>query len=308
MKIGKWILVGIMLGLFLPISANFATADGEDTSLADIIEAGKIVVGTNAEYAPFESVDPETDEIIGFDADIIAVIANEIGVDIEWNDVGFDTLVSSLAQGSFDCVIAAMTITEEREEQVDFTRWYFKSEQAVLVAVENPESIADIDDVNASTIKVGVQQGTTSDLYLTDNNFTTEVQSYNTITLAIQALKQGTIDVVLGDHATLQNAIANDVEAYTVVDTFSPEDFGIAVPDGHSTLLAEMNTILDELLGTDLDNPIPNEEYNTIFVTWMEMNAIGYVEPENTVPGFSFLGLIAAIPIGYSILYIKKRK
>ncbi len=312
MKFKRLLIIGIFLSFFIPFLGTMSVAQGEDTSLQDIIDAGEIVVGTNAEYAPFESVDPETDEIVGFDADIIKIVADELGVDVVWNDVSFDTLVISLAQGSFDCVIAAMTITEEREEQVDFSRWYFKSEQAVLVSEGNPKSIDSVEDVDDSEIKVGVQQGTTSDLYLDENNFTSEKLAYNTITLAVQALKLGSIDVVLGDHATLLNVIAADTEEdeeaqYEVVDTFSPEDFGIAFPDGDSTVLTRVNEILDDLLGEDLDDPTPNEDYNEIFKKWMEMDAIGYVEPEATIPGYSILGLIAAIPLGYALLKNKRK-
>jgi polar amino acid transport system substrate-binding protein len=305
MKYKKIFSVALFCALIVPFIGNTVVAT-PDTSLADILDAEEIVIGTNAEYAPFESIDPVTDEIIGFDADIAQYIADDLGVDIVWEDVGFDTLVTSLATGTFDIVIAAMTASEVRKQQVNFTRWYFKSEQAVLVTLDNPKNITTIASVNSSAISVGVQAGTTSELYLTDSNYTSSTESYSSITLAIQALKQDSVDVVLGDHATLLNAMASEEGEFQVVDTYSSEDFGIAVPGGSEALLERLNSILDELLGTDLENPTPSKAYNDIFKEWMELDAVGYVEPESTIPGFSILGVIAAIPLGLFI--IKRRK
>ncbi|MHA1561497.1 MAG: transporter substrate-binding domain-containing protein [Promethearchaeota archaeon] len=287
---------------FLPIS-NVSAAPVADTSLADIIAAGKIVVGIEAGYPPFEQRNPDTDEIEGFDPDIMKIIADDIGVDIEWVDVDWAVIFTSLEGGSFDCVISAVTITATREESMDFSRWYFKSEQAVLVNTANPESIATIDDVNASTVNVGYQEGTTSELYLKDNNYTAVESGFTTITLAIQALELGTVDVVLGDHATLLSGM--DADTMEVVDTFSPEDFGIPVQTGSDSLRLRINEVLDSILGTDLDNPVPTRAYNNIYKEWMEVDAVGYVA---TIPGFSLLPLIGIISIVSALLMRKIRK
>ena len=114
-----------------------------------------------------------------------------------------------------------------------------------------------------------------------------------------------TIDVVLGDHATLLNAMASEEGEFQIVDTFSDEPMGVAVPKDSDLLLARLNTIIDGLLCTDLENPVPTKAYNDMYKEWMEMDAVGYVAPETTIPGFSILSLIAAVPLGF---YIIKRK
>ncbi|MHA1563416.1 MAG: transporter substrate-binding domain-containing protein, partial [Promethearchaeota archaeon] len=179
----------LLVFLFLPIFSisPASAAPLADTSLADIIAAGEITVGIEAAYPPFEDRDPETDEIIGFDPDIMAIIADDIGVDIVWKDVGWDVIFTSLDSGLYDCIISAVTITAEREETMDFSRWYYKSTQAVMVKLANPKNITTIEDVNATTVKVGVQAGTTSDIYLVDNNYTAEMVPFATINLAIEA-------------------------------------------------------------------------------------------------------------------------
>ncbi|MHA1746079.1 MAG: Loki-CTERM sorting domain-containing protein [Promethearchaeota archaeon] len=302
MKIKRFMILFVFVGLLLPVFSMPTVASQTDTSLQDIIDRGSIIVGCEAGYPPFEMLDPETDEFIGFDPEIMQIIADEIGVTIDWRNVAWATIFTSLAAGNFDCVISAVTITAEREETMDFSRWYFKSSQAVLVTNDNPKAFATIADVNVSTVKVGVQEGTTSDLYLQDNNFTTEVVSFATVTLAIAALNGGTVDVVLGDHATL---LAGAADTLKVVDTFSPEDFGIPVVTGSDSLRLKINEVLDGLLGTDLKNPAPTKEYNDIYNTWMDVNAVGYVAPG--IPGFSVILLIAVVS-SVTIPLIRKEK
>jgi len=301
----KYFSLMILVLLFLPfLPISNVSAIPTDTSLADIVAAGKIIVGIEAGYPPFEERDPETDEIIGFDPEIMAIIADDIGVDIEWKDVDWAVIFTSLEAGTFDCVISAVTITDAREESMDFSRWYFKSEQAVLISSDNPKSIATIDDVNVSTVNVGFQEGTTSELYLADNNFTAAEFGFTTITLAIEALNLGTVDVVLGDHATLLAGMSADT--MKVVDTFSPEDFGIPVQTGSDTLRAKINEVLDGLLGSDLDNPVPTKEYNDIYKKWMTVDAVGYVAP--TISGFSLLPMLAIISVVSALIMRKIRK
>jgi len=301
MKLKRFMILFVFVGLLLPVLGTPAVAQ-TDTSLQDIIDRGTIIVGCEAGYPPFEMLDPETDEFIGFDPEIMAIIADEIGVTIDWRNVAWATIFTSLAAGNFDCVISAVTITAAREETMDFSRWYFKSSQAVMVTNENPKNILTIDDVNTTEYKVGIQEGTTSDLYLQDNNFTTEVVSFATVTLAIAALNAGSVDCVLGDHATL---LAGAADTLKVVHLFSPEDFGIPVVTGSDTLRLKINEVLDGLLGTDLENPVPTKEYNDIFNTWMDVDAVGYVAPG--IPSFSVIFLIAVVS-SVSIPLIRKEK
>ncbi|MHA1473893.1 MAG: Loki-CTERM sorting domain-containing protein [Promethearchaeota archaeon] len=298
----------LLVFLFLPIFSisPASAAPLADTSLADIIAAGEITVGIEAAYPPFEDRDPETDEIIGFDPDIMAIIADDIGVDIVWKDVGWDVIFTSLDSGLYDCIISAVTITAEREETMDFSRWYYKSTQAVMVKLANPKNITTIEDVNATTVKVGVQAGTTSDIYLVDNNYTAEMVPFATINLAIEALKLETVDCVLGDYDTLNAGKTSQPDTFEIVDTFSPEDFGIPVQTGSDSLRLRINTILDGLLGEDEDNPVFSKQYNDIYVEWMGGDVFGYERP--TIPGFPIIALISILSVASAILVRKSKK
>ncbi|MHA1522022.1 MAG: transporter substrate-binding domain-containing protein [Promethearchaeota archaeon] len=289
------------------VAVSNVAAQDEDTSLDDIIEAGVITVGIEAGYPPFEARDPVTDEIIGFDPDIMGYIAADIGVDIEWVDVAWATIFTSLASGMFDCVISAVTITEEREKTMDFSRWYFKSEQAVMVIVANPKGIDTIADIDSADVNVGVQEGTTSDLYLMDNNITAVKSSFTAVTLAIEALSLGTVDVVLGDKDTLVAGMTNFPGEFEIVDTFSPEDFGIPVQTGFDSLRLKINSIIEELLGADPDNPVVSEFYNTTYQTWMGVEPT-FVGKASAIPGFSLLPLAALVSVVSALLVRKIRK
>jgi len=312
MKYKRLFIGVIFLALILPF-LSIRTVKAVDTSLSDVISAGKIVVATEAGYAPFEMKN-ETNDIIGFDPDIMQYIADDIGVDIEWQDIGWAVIFTGLAAGQYDCVISAVTITEEREETMDFTRWYYKSAQAVMVSMTNPKQITNIDDINSTDVIVAFQESTTSNWYVEDNNIVAEQQSFATITLAVQAVKSGAADVVIGDYATLLFSKNADPTSFAIIDTFSPEDFGIACQEGAVALRDRITLVLNELLGNDTDNPEVNTYYNATYTKWMgvppatefALDAVPNA-PSSGIPGFPIIAIIAAIPIAVSVI-IRKMK
>ncbi|MHA1776319.1 MAG: transporter substrate-binding domain-containing protein [Promethearchaeota archaeon] len=309
---GKKILIS-MLFLALLVPALISPVKADD-SLAAIQSAGEIIVACEAAYPPFEQRDPETDEIEGFDIDIMEYVADELGVNVTWMDVSWDTIFTGLAADNYDCIISAVTITATREESMDFTRWYYKSTQAVMVSMDNPAKISSIDDVNSSVIKVGFQAGTTSQWYIEDEGIVAEPVSFATITLAIQALLSGTVDVVLGDYAPLYNGQQANPGEFAIIDTFSPESFGIACKEGATSLVDAMNTALDKILGADEEAPTYSTFYNTTYENWFGVPpATEFATdpvPEGTggIPGYSALGMIFLIPVVSAILIRKMKK
>ncbi len=319
------IKVGIILFTFsiVLLSIPQMVSAEEDTSLSDVITAGKIVVGTDAAYPPFEQI---TDgEIEGFDPDIMNFVAEDMGVTVEYKDVAWTTIFTSLAAGNYDCVISAVTITTDRMQTMNFTRWYYFSTQAVMVTDDSTLDITTIADVDDASIKVGLQSDTTSQWYLEDEEYAAEIVGFTTITLALAALDAGTVDVVLGDLATLvSSGNAIDSDKFVVVDTFSPEAFGIACQGGSNALVERMNEALDKLLGEDPFNPVFSTEYNASHEEWMgsdvlvdlgqlkiALDELGVTVDQNTISGMSIFSLIAIIPVTfYGIIrkYKKKHK
>ena len=289
-----------------------ASTQAEDT-LAKIKERGYLIVGADTAYPPFEDINPETNLPEGFDVDMAIIIADGLEVDLTYKTSAWDPIIPNLQAGQFDIIISAMTITEEREVEVDFTRWYYNSSQAWLVKADNPKNILSEDDLNTAGLKIGYQLGTTSDIYANEtltNVATGDKHGYDTVPNAIAALKQGSVDVVLGDWPVLLDAAAADT-TLEVAGTFSPELFGFAVRTGDTALLNAVNTILDGLLGTDVNKAVPSDLYNSIHYKWFDSNAPGYTGSvtdaalpsvvlkydQGSSPGFEFMALLAVLVI-----------
>ncbi|MHA1972750.1 MAG: transporter substrate-binding domain-containing protein [Candidatus Hodarchaeales archaeon] len=310
-KLAFLFLAGLML-LSIASANSIKAADEVTGTLKDIKDRGYLIVGSDTTYPPFEEFNETSGHAQGFDIDIAHQVAISLGVKLKVVTSEWDPIIPNLQAKQFDIIISAMTITAAREEVVDFTRWYYKSYQAILVPTANPFNITSPSDLNAS-IKIGVQAGTTSDIWANDNlNNSVTVQTFDTILLAIAALKQGSVDVVLGDYAVLaQDELSSG--ATKVVDTYSPEDFGFACRENDTDLLNALNTAINGLLGSDPNNPVPTDLYNTIYYKWFGVSAgdvgytgtvtdavISYVWAPTKTPGFEMgviLLTIATIPV-----------
>ncbi len=316
------IISALLLSIFALVGNSPIVKAAEDEgTLAEILERGYIKVGSDTTYPPFENMNEETGLPEGFDIDIIHVIANQsLDVKVQIKESEWTPIIQNLKDKKFDIIISAMTINAEREQEVDFTRWYYKSTQAILVTTANPKNITTTDDLNQTGVVIGVQAGTTSHWYVEDelDAEKVELKTYTTILLAIAALKNGQVDVVLGDLAVLDQDAVQSGET-EVKEHFSPEDFGFACREEDDDLREALNDGIDALLGTNLSHPVPTDIYNTIYYKWMGVDAffeigtevytysgsvrdavIPYSWQPKAAPGFEFLAVlmvIVAIPI-----------
>ncbi|NLX11593.1 MAG: transporter substrate-binding domain-containing protein, partial [Chloroflexi bacterium] len=129
-----------------------AAAESEETVGMAALEV--VTVGMNAEYPPFEFVD-ESGEVAGFDVDLMRALAEEAGFEVEFVNTRWDGIFVALQSGEFDAVASAATITEEREEIVDFSNPYFNAGQTIAVLEDRAEEISTVDDL--AGLRVGVQ-------------------------------------------------------------------------------------------------------------------------------------------------------
>lgn len=201
----------------------------------------KLVMGTNAAFPPYEFIENET--IVGIDAEIAAAIAEKLGMELEIKDMAFDSLIPAVMGGSVDVVLAGMTVTDERKESVNFSDSYATGIQSVIVTADSP--IAVIDDLDGKLI--GVQTGTTGDIYCTDDYGEESIKRYDNGALAVQALLNGQIDcVVIDNQPALAFVEAN--EGLKILDTeYAVEDYAIAIGKEDTELLDKINTALAEL-------------------------------------------------------------
>jgi len=215
---------------------------GEDGGLP-LVSSGTLTVCSDIPYPPFEM--QQGSEYTGFDLDLMREIADGLGLEMEVKDTGFDALQSGLTLNSNQCDIAAsaMTITEEREENIDFTEPYYDSEQSLLV----PEGsdIASIEDLAGK--KVGVQQGTTGKTYTEENApGDTNVVSFPSDGEMYQAIKAGQVDALLQDLPVNLNHEKDG--GFTIVEQYSTgEEYGFAVKQDNTEVLDAVNGQLQEL-------------------------------------------------------------
>ena len=209
-------LLSLLLALVMLLSfaacANDDTppADGDDqqqeeqngsesttmNKLADIKAAGELVVGTSADYPPYEfhtEIDGK-DTIVGFDISIAQAFADELGVELKLVDMAFESLLISLQNGDFDLVMAGLTPDEERAKTVDFTDVFFHNKQIVIIRAEDADKYVTTEDMAGTTL--GVQAGTVQETIaadLTDENKVVKLKKFPEL---IMELKTGKIDGV----------------------------------------------------------------------------------------------------------------
>lgn len=203
----------------------------------------KLTVGSDVPYPPFEDFGKSKTEFVGFDVELMEAVAEATGREAEFQDTSFATIFTFLAQGKFDAVASAATITEEREETVDFTNPYYLSEQAILV--EEGGEIDSVEGLKGAT--VGVQKGTTGEEFVEEKGEAGELRSYSTGPDAVNALKAGTVDAVVIDIPVAENAVeaGGGIKLSAAIPT--EEEYGFAVAQGDTELLEELNEGLKEV-------------------------------------------------------------
>ena len=198
----------------------------------------KVRIATDATWPPFEYVDEQTMDIVGFDIDLIKAIADEAGLDIEIVNVSWDPLLAGMAQCQYDAAISAMTITDERKEVMLFSNPYFEAGQLVTVRFGNTD-IASKEDLGGKT--VGAQIGTTGSFEVGKIAGAT-LKTYDDIGLAMQDLMNGQIDAIISDNPLAMGyANANPDKLKTVGAVFTSEYYGIAVCNTETELLERIN-------------------------------------------------------------------
>jgi ABC-type amino acid transport substrate-binding protein len=216
-----------------------------------------LTVGSDIPYPPFEQGKAPNYE--GFDIELMEAIGEKIGRTPEFQDTSFETIFRDVQQGKFEAVISAATITEEREKAVDFSNPYYLSEQAVLV--KEGSEIKSLEDLEGKT--VAVQQGTTGQELAKEELGGSEIRPFPEGPDAVNALKAGTVEGVIIDAPVAQNAVekSGGIEIAEKVPT--EEEYGIAVAQGETELLDEINKGLEEVLD--------DGTYKTIYEKWFKL-------------------------------------
>lgn len=214
-------------------------ASGEEGS-DDGAKKEVLVMATNAEFPPYEFYEGE--DVVGIDAEIAKAIADELGMELKIEDMAFDSIIAAVSSGKADFGAAGLTVTPDREENVNFSDTYAHATQVIIVTEDS--AIAGPDDLTGK--KVGVQLGTTGDIYADDIEDAT-VERYNKGFEAVQALTQGKIDAVVIDGEPAKEFV-KDAEGLKILDeAFTEEDYALAVAKDNDELLEKINKALGTL-------------------------------------------------------------
>lgn len=210
------------------------------------VEEGKLIMATNAYFQPYEYYDG--DKIVGIDAEIAAAIAEKLGLELVIEDMAFDSIITAVSEGSVDFGLAGMTITEDRLKDVDFSISYATGVQSIIV----PEGskITNVDDLYAdgAAYKVGVQLGTTGDVYATDDFGDDLVTSFTTGNEAVNALLGGDVDCVIIDNEPAKAFVANN-KGLKILDTsYADEDYAACIKKGNDDLREAVDNAIEELI------------------------------------------------------------
>ena len=251
--IKKMITLLLGLSLVLALAACGAKASGEGNQKAatkvDAIKAkGKIVLGTSADYPPYEfhkEINGK-DTIVGFDIEIAKVIAEELGVELEIKDMKFDGLLAALVADNIDFIIAGMVPKEERKKSVDFSIPYYQAEQKMLIRADQADKLKTPEDFKG--LKIGAQKSTVQE-DIAKGIEGAEVKSISKITDLILELKNGKIDgiVLVAPVAAAYEKANADLVVPEI--SFGKEDgVAVAVNKGNADLLEVINQTLDKLI------------------------------------------------------------
>ncbi|HOJ92816.1 MAG TPA: basic amino acid ABC transporter substrate-binding protein [Dictyoglomaceae bacterium] len=223
-----------------------------------IKKAGVLKVGSDVAYAPFEYM--EGDKAVGFDIDIAQEIANALGVKLQIINTSFDGIIAALKAKKFDIIISAMTITDERKKEIDFSIPYYDSGQIIVVRADN-NTIKTEKDLKGKI--VGVQLGTTGELTakkLKDQVGIKEIRSYETIPEAFMDLELGRLDAIINDLPVSLYYAKTRPKLKCVGEVFTTEQYGIALRKEDKDLRDKINEILLNLKKTG--------KYNKIYKKW----------------------------------------
>jgi polar amino acid transport system substrate-binding protein len=229
------------------VSAGADETEGFDFGSVQTVSEGKLIVGTEAGFAPYEYLVGDTVE--GVDMDIAAAIADKLGVKLEVQNMDFDGALLAVQQGKVDVVAAGVSVSEEREQVMDFSEKYVDSKDVVVVSAEKPG----VEESSAEALagkSVGVQQGNIADLWVTDNTEAKAVQRYTKFVQAAQDLANGKIDCIVMDEAPALELVESSEGRLMILegDALFEDSYAIAIKKGNEAMKGACDAVISDLI------------------------------------------------------------
>ncbi|SMB99966.1 amino acid ABC transporter substrate-binding protein, PAAT family [Thermanaeromonas toyohensis ToBE] len=265
------VLAVAIVGCGQSSSKKGANKEGSDKQQSQ--SKPKYVVATEASFAPFEFRDDKTGQYVGFDIELMKALAEVQGFDVEFKDMGFDGIIAAVKTGNVDMAISAISIDDDRKQQVDFSLPYYQSGLSVAVRADN-NTIKGFQDLKGK--RIAVQIGTTGAKYVKNNIEGAQVTEYNTVNDAFMELINGGVDAFVNDYpVSLYFIKQGNTKVKIVGDLANSEFYGIAIPKGKAELLQKVNEGLKKLKESG--------KYSEIYRKWFGENPPDFLpgEPPN---------------------------
>ncbi|QTE28833.1 basic amino acid ABC transporter substrate-binding protein [Pengzhenrongella sicca] len=255
-RIGTLVALSAVAALALSACGG-GDAPATSDSGVPLVEAGKLIACTHLPYEPFEFNDGGT--IVGFDVDVVAEIAADLDVELEVVDTPFEGIQTGedLSTGKCDVAAAGMTITDVREEALDFSEPYFEATQALMVKADS--DIATLADLEGK--KLGVQAATTGEIYAQDEAPGAELVQFEDLALLQTAVQTGQVDAAINDNGVLLDFVSKNDDVQVVTEFDTGEQYGLGVKTGNADLLEAVNATLARLAS--------DGTYDTIYEKWL---------------------------------------
>lgn len=225
-----------------PEAASSEAASETETAELSTVEPGKLIMSTNAAFPPYEMT-TDSGEFEGIDIETAQAIADKLGLELQIDDMDFDAALLAVQQGKSDMVMAGVTVTDERQNVMDFTDSYATGIQSIIVKEDS--DIASVDDLAGK--KIGTQRGTTGYLYCSDDFGDENVVAYDDGLTAVQMLNNGQVDCVVIDNAPAKEFVAANPGLKLLDTAYVEESYAIGVGKGNTELKDAINTALEEL-------------------------------------------------------------
>lgn len=210
-------------------------------TINDYKKSGKIIMGTNAQFPPFEYY--ENEEIIGIDKEIAQKIAEKLDIELVVEDINFSALLDSLNKEKVDFVLAGMTITDDRKTIVDFSNPYYTTGQCIITMNTNTSVNSITDLVNK---KIGIQEDTTGEKEASKIEGAI-ISKYNTVLGAIMDMKSGNLDAIIFDLEPAKKFAEQNPDIKVIDELLTQEDYGVSVRKGETELLSLINEVLKDM-------------------------------------------------------------
>lgn len=232
-------LICVLLCMVMALCA-LTSCGAKGKTLAEVQEAGKLVVATSPDFPPFENL--EGGKVVGIEVELMEMICEELGVEFVIEPINFDAVLTGVQTGKYDCGMSGISVTPKREKSVLFTDAYCLAAQCIVVRADS--TIASKADLEGKTISV--QTGTTAAEFCTSEGYT--LKQFEANQDAKLALTQGKVDAWVVDDLTAAEYCKGDASVKILNENMTTEPYAFAFAFGSEDLVAEINTILAKLM------------------------------------------------------------